>query len=408
MGERGEVRRAKGRRRAGGQVVDFTAAPQRRPKIVITGGAGPLGARFVRALGARETHDIVVFDLVPPPEAPPDVRHRFLDLNLPHADGTVYKLLEEERPEVIVHLAQIRSPSRHATYVHELNAIGSLHVLSAAAEAKVQRLILGSTTLVYGARGDNPNFLTEEHPLRPDPQDGFVRDFVEAEGHARTHARRHPDAKVSVLRFAPFMSADVRDYRARTLTAPFAVTLMGYDPLIQALHTDDAVQAVLLALDNPSATGVFNIAPEGVLPVSSARLLFGSLAVPVPHGLAYVLYEAAWEIGIGLMPGIHAHYLRYLCVADNRKARRVLGFAPRRTTLDVILEAARARRGGSGLLDFDKLGDIARVADFHYEFRVKPPGRGVPPAADPAPEPVRSARRSGRTPSSEDRSEVAS
>ena len=407
MADTGEVRGAKGRRRAGGRVVDFTAPP-RRPKIVVTGGAGPLGARFVRALGARETHDLVVFDLVPPPEAPPDVRHRFLDLNLPHADGTVYKLLEEERPDVIVHLAQIRSPSRNVTYVHELNAIGSLHVLSAAGEAKVPRVIVGSTTLVYGARGDNPNFLTEEHPLRPDPQDQFVRDFVEAEGHARTHARRHPEAKVTVLRFAPFMSADVRDYRGRTLAAPFAVTLMGYDPLIQALHIDDAVQAILLALDNPAATGVFNIAPEGVLPISSARLLFGSLPIPVPHGLAYVLYEAAWELGVGLMPGIHAHYLRYLCVADNRKARRVLGFAPRRTTLDVILEAARARRGGSGLLDFDKLDEIARVADFHYEFRVKPPGRTASPVSAPAPAPVRPTRRPRRAAADEHLSKVAS
>ena len=393
------------RRRPKGRVVEFTPGP-RRPKIVVTGGAGPLGARFVRALAARETYEVAVFDLVPPPDAPPDVRHRFLDLNLPHADGTVYKLLQEERPDAIVHLAQIRSPSRHATYVHELNAIGSLHVLAAAGEARVSRLILGSTTLVYGARGDNPNYLTEEHPLRPDPADHFVRDFVEAEGHARSHVRRHPEAKVTILRFAPFMSADVRDYRAKSLGAPVAVSLMGYDPLLQALHTDDAVQAILLALDHPEATGAFNIAPEGVLPVSTARLLFGSLSVPVPHGLAYGLYEAAWELGVGLMPGIHAHYLRYLCVADNRKARRTLGFAPQRTTLDVVLEVAGARRGGSGLLDFEKLFEIARAANFRYDFRVKPPGPAAsagPPAATP------SSRRERRRPvSHEDLSEVAS
>jgi UDP-glucose 4-epimerase len=375
MAAAGKGSARKGRR---GRVVAFAAGP-RRPKVAITGGAGPLGARFVRALAARGTHDIVVFDLVPPPDAPSEIRHRFLDLNLPHSDGTVFKLLSEERPAAVVHLAQIRSPARNATYAHELNAIGSLHVFAAAGEARVDRLILGSTTLVFGARGDNPNFLTEEHPLRPDPQDRFVRDFVEAEGHARAHVRRHPGAKVTVLRFAPFMSADVRDYRAKVLGAPFAVTLMGYDPLIQALHTDDAVQALLLALDRPEANGVFNIAPEGVLPVSSVRLLFGSLPVPVPHGLAYVLYEAAWELGLGLMPGIHAHYFRYLCVADNRKARRVLGFAPHRSTLDVVLEAARARRGGTGLLDFDRLDEVAREADFHYGFRVKPPGPGAAP-----------------------------
>ncbi len=386
-----------GRRRRGGRVVAFAPAVK-RPKVVVTGGAGPLGARFIRALAARETHDIVVFDLVPMAEAPADVRHRFLDLNLPHADGTVFKLLKEEKPDTVVHLAQIRSPSRQSTYVHELNAIGSLHVLAASGEARVSRVILGSTTLVYGARGDNPNFLTEEHPLRPDPQDRFVRDFVEAESHARTHVRRHPEAKVAILRFAPFLSADVRDYRAKALAMPLAVSLMGYDPLLQALHTDDAVQAILLALDDREAAGVFNIAPEGVIPLSTARLLFGSLAVPVPHGLAYALYEAAWELGVGLFPGIHAHYLRYLCVADNRKARKVLGFAPRRTTLEAMLEAARARRGGTGLLDFDKLDAAARVAAYHYQTRVKPPGV---PVTEWAETPARPRRRAAQGPEAE-------
>jgi hypothetical protein len=83
MAAAGKGSARKGRR---GRVVAFAAGP-RRPKVAITGGAGPLGARFVRALAARGTHDIVVFDLVPPPDAPSEIRHRFLDLNLPHSDG---------------------------------------------------------------------------------------------------------------------------------------------------------------------------------------------------------------------------------------------------------------------------------------------------------------------------------
>ena len=156
------------------------SAVTRRSKIVVTGGSGFFGERLVRALVARGDHEVVVFDLVPPADMP-DVRHRFLDLNLPFADGTLFKLLKEERPDTIVHLAQLRSPSRQTTYAHELNSIGALHVFAAAGEAKIGRVILGSTSLVYGARGDNPNFLTENHPLQPDPEDRFVRDFVEAE-----------------------------------------------------------------------------------------------------------------------------------------------------------------------------------------------------------------------------------
>jgi UDP-glucose 4-epimerase len=339
---------------------------------VVTGGAGFFGARVVRSLLLRGDYEVVVFDLVPPADMPGDVRHRFLDLNLPFADGTLYKLLLEEKPDVIVHLAQLRSPSRQATYAHELNSIGALHVFAAAGEAKIPRVILGSTSLVYGARGDNPNFLTEEHPLRPDPQDRFVQDFVEAEKHAREHVRRHPETAVQILRFVPLLSPEVRDYRAKLFASPVAWTLLGYDPLVQALHPDDAVGAILHALDRPEIHGVFNIAPEGILPISSVRLFFGSLGVPVPHPLAYALYEAAWLAGIGVLPGVHAHYLRYLCVVSNDKARRVLGFAPRKTTLDCVLETARARFGEGRLVDFDALEKAAKAADFSYERRVHP------------------------------------
>lgn len=363
------------RNAGGGRVVRFPrtgAEPGRKARIVVTGGAGFFGARLVRALLLRGDREVVVFDLVPPADMPADVRHRFLDLNLPFADGSLYKLLLEERPDAIVHLAQLRSPSHQATYAHELNSIGALHVFAAAGEAKVPRVILGSTSLVYGARGDNANFLTEDHPLRPDPRDRFVRDFVEAESHAREHVRRHPETSVQILRFVPLLSPEVRDYRAKLFASPVAWTLMGYDPLVQALHPDDAVDAILRALDRPGVNGVFNVAPEGVLPLSTIRLLFGSIGVPVPHPLAYALYEAAWLAGVGVMPGIHAHYLRYLCVVSNERARNALGFSPKRTTLDCALETARARFGEGRVVDFDLLTDTARAADFAYERRVHP------------------------------------
>ncbi len=370
------------RRAAAGKVVGFPAAAAGKPKVAVTGGSGYLGARLVRALAARGTWDVVVLDLAPAANTPAEVRHRFLDLNLPHSDGTVYKILKEERPDVLVHLAGVRSPLRDAVYAHELNSIGTLNVFGAAGEANVTRLIHYSTTMVYGARGDNPAFLSEEHLMRADVSDHFVRDSVEAERHCRDFARRHPEARVAVLRFAPILAAERRDYRIRYLEGPVALTMLGYDPLMQWLHPDDATDALLRAVDTPGAHGVFNVAPDGVLPLSSALLLFGTPSLPLPHGLAYVAAEAAWIAGLATAPGAHAHYLRYPCVATNEKARKLLGFSPKKTTLETLLEAARARRSANRAIDFGALEEVARMAAYKLEQRMKRPVRPTSPGPD--------------------------
>jgi UDP-glucose 4-epimerase len=390
QGEPGKARVRKPRRPRG-EVVAFPPAA-RKPKVAITGGAGFLGSRLVKAMALQGDWDIVVLDLAPASNVPVEVRHRFLDLNLPHADGTVYRILKDEAPDAVVHLAAIRSPSLDTTYTHELNSLGALHVLAAAGEAKVPKIVMGSTTMVYGARGDNPNFLTEEHRLRADAQDRFVMDFVEAEKHARDHQRNYPECNVSVLRFAQIHAPEVRDYKAKYFESFFAVTMLGYDPLIQVLHPEDATSALLKAVTLTETRGVFNIAPEGILPLSSILLLYGALPVPVPHPLAYPLIEAAWLAGLALAPGIHAHYLRYLCVASNDKARNVLEWAPAWTTLDSVLESAQTHRGEGRVLDWGALQEAARRAAYRYEQRVHRARREpAGPASHPRPAPRKEA-----------------
>jgi len=389
-----ERKRAPRRRRASasGTVVDFAAArgesikeavkeAARKTRVAVTGGAGLLGSRFVRALAQRGDVDVLVLDLAPAPDVPGHVRHRFVDLNLPYADGAVLKILREEQPDVLVHLAALRSPLRDSTYQHELNSLGALHVLAAAGEAGVPRIILGSTTLVYGARGDNPNHLTESHPLRPDPQDRFVRDFVEAEQFARDFVRRHPSARLAILRFVPLLAPELRDYRSKLFAAPFIFHPLGYDPLIQALHPEDAVDALVRAYDRPELQGVFNVAPDDVLPLSTVYLLYGTLPIPVPHPVAYVLNEALWLAGVGLMPGVHTHYFRYLCVADNAKARKALGWEPRYTSLETAIWTARARRGKGRAIDFDALEEAARRAQHSLRRKLKRTAAAATPEA---------------------------
>jgi UDP-glucose 4-epimerase len=304
-------------------------------RTAITGIASLLGSRALRRLVETRGPDrIVTVDVAAPPEAL-GVRHHSLDLTEPASDQRLLELLREEEVETVVHCAFFTSPRRDAGYAHELESIGTLSVLAASAAAGVRRVVMRSFTAVYGARGHNPNFLTEDHPLQPNPALRWVRDKLEAEQHAASFARRYPDMMVSVLRFAPLFGPGVHTFYTRIFDHRVVPLLLGYDPLVQLLHPDDAVAALMAAVEG-GASGPCNVVPSRPIPLLSAYHLASKVPVFVPHPVAYAAADLLWSAGLGAAPGAFVDYVRYLFVADGGRARDTLGFVPRYSSRDAL------------------------------------------------------------------------
>jgi UDP-glucose 4-epimerase len=305
-------------------------------RIALTGTASLLGGRLLRRLAeTKGAARLLVLDVAAPPAAL-DVRHRAVDLTEPAADQRLLDVFREEEVDSVLHFAFFTSPRRDAAHAHELESIGTLAVLAAAAAAGVGRVVMRSFTAVYGARGQNPAFLTEDRALQGDPALGWVRDKLEAEQHAASFSRRYPDLRVAVLRFAPLLGPCVHTFYTRILDRRVVPVLMGYDPLVQMLHPDDALAAAEAAVDRP-VTGAFNVVPSRSLPLRTALHLAGKIPVPVPHPVAYPAAEVMWAAGVGEAPGRFCDYVRFPFVADGERARRELGFAPRYASRDALL-----------------------------------------------------------------------
>jgi len=322
-------------------------------RFAVTGTASYLGSRVLRRLvEAHGREAVVAVDITAPPTTLQGVHYRMVDLTLPGADRRLVEVFREEQVDTVVHAAFFTTPRRDDAYAHELESIGTLHLSAAAAAGGVRHLVLRSFTAVYGARGQNPNFLTEDH--RPDARArlAWVRDKVEAEEHGFSFSRRYPTLGVTVLRFAPLVGPGVHTFYTRLFTRRVVPVVLGYDPLLQFLHPDDALEATSLALAK-GPCGVVNVVPRATLSLLSALHVAEKLTVPVPHPLAYPLAEAWWGAGLGEAPGGFVDYARFLFVADGEKARRELGFSPRyssREALSAYLEyrypdtARRARK----------------------------------------------------------------
>jgi UDP-glucose 4-epimerase len=306
--------------------------------VAVTGACGFVGTEVLRRLEEdRRFGKALALDIRKPELGPEPRKTRFfkIDLTLPSTDADLAALFRRENVDTLVHAAFLSSPTHQIAWAHELEDIGTMHVLNACAEVGMRRLVLSSTTLVYGPHPSNPNFLTEEHELRA-VRDAFLADKVAAEKQVARFAREHEGRSVvTVLRLAPILGPTVQGLAARFFSRPILPRLMGYDPLVQLLHEADVGRAFAAALSGDHA-GAFNIVGEGLLPYSTVLAMMGKLPVPLPGFVAAPLMRALWATQLADAPPTMLAFLKYLCVADGDRARRVLGFRPRHDIRGII------------------------------------------------------------------------
>lgn len=305
-------------------------------RIAVLGSASFLGSGVLRRLAERDSRDAVVsIDIAAPPPTLEGVRHRHVDLTRPASDQELLDVLKEEEVKTLLHFAFFTNPRRDETYAHELESIGSLNIFAAAAAARVEHVVMRSFTAVYGARGQNPNFITEERALSPRSGLAWARDKHEAEGHAASFARRFPEMTVSVLRLAPLFGPGVHTFYTSIFDKRLVPVVMGYDPLVQLLHPEDALDAVDRALE-AKPRGAVNVVPRGTIPLVTALLLSEKIPVPVPHPIAYAAGDALWSAGLAAAPGGFVDFSRFLFVADGSKAEKAMKFKARYTSRQAL------------------------------------------------------------------------
>lgn len=296
--------------------------------VAVTGSRTFLGTQLLRQLSDDPSIDqLIAVDIHEPDVISDKLTYLSLDLTSPTAGMELTKELRDKQVDTIVHGAFLSTPTHALAWAHELEDVGTMHLLDACAELQPARLLLPSTTLVYGASASNPNYLSEEAKLPSITESRFVNDKIKAEEQLVRFARNHEDVAVCSLRFAPILGPTIINLFTRFLSRPVAPTIVGFDPLMQCVHERDAVAATLLALRS-SARGAFNIVGTGILPYSTVLALLGRVPLPMPTPVAKLLARVMWATQLSEVPPTLLDLLRHICVADGQKARDQLGFVP--------------------------------------------------------------------------------
>lgn len=267
--------------------------------VVVTGVGGSLGQRVARLLADRADVDrIIGIDMVDPAFAHPKLEFRVIDLSVPGGSGS--QLREAfEGVDGVLHLAW-RTPDQRdrpsdVAAAAAANRTSLSRVLQTAADCRVPSFLFVSSATVYGAWLDNKVPLTEDTPLRPNPEFGFAVAKAEAERVVSEWSGANPGADVVVLRPAVTLGSPGRPlYQALGATrAPRAGD--GSRP-VQYLHVDDLASAVVLAWDR-RLRGVYNVAPDAGVAEDEARALAGGVAkLTLPSRVAHAVSDWTWRL----------------------------------------------------------------------------------------------------------------
>ncbi|MGH3496589.1 MAG: NAD-dependent epimerase/dehydratase family protein [Nocardioidaceae bacterium] len=321
--------------------------------ILVTGVSQDLGARAAVSLAADPEIDKIVGVDVTPPRADLD-RVKFVRADI--RNPVIGKVLAVEDVDTVVHLSVRPGQGRAGgASTKETNVIGTMQLLAACQRAAtVRKLVLKSSTSVYGASPRDPAMFAEGMPAKRPPHSGFAKDSFEVEGYVRGLARRRPDMLVCVLRMANLLSPTLDSPMGRLFRLPVVPTVMGFDPRMQFIDEAD-VLAVLHRATVHDVAGVFNVAGDGVVMLSQAIRRMGKPALPVPSfGFGAVLTS----LGRGLHVDASADTVGFLTHGrgvDTSALKTIFGYRPMLTSTATLnrfigalppgpIAAARVRR----------------------------------------------------------------
>jgi UDP-glucose 4-epimerase len=311
-------------------------------RYLITGGSGYIGTRLVQLLAAREdTEKIVICDVVPPRGVyQPKTEFERVDVR---DRGAVHSVLQRANPDVLVHLAFILNPSHDEALMYEVDVNGTHNVLEAAAEAEIGQVLVTTSGVAYGAFPDNPEPITEDHPVRGVARFSYARDKTESDRIVQLWALQHPDTVTTIVRPCIVFGPNVDNYLLRLWTKqPFAVDAGNLDGHIQFVHEDDVVEAVsgLLLGRHP---GQFNLSPEGLMTLRECAEVLGTPIRRMPLWAYRALAKLLWRLRLSEAPPGQIDFALYPWILSNEKIKATLGWTPKHTSRETFEITMRAQ-----------------------------------------------------------------
>jgi len=289
-------------------------------KILITGISGIIGQMVARTLQGNG-HEIIGIDKRAWHDAPEGMHIYRLDIRKRAAED----VFRQHRPEAVIHMATVTHLTRRSEDRYRINLSGTRAVFDHCHQYGAKRAIFVGRHTYYGAAHDSPLYHHEDEP--PTTLNSFpeLSDLVAADLYAGSALWRYPEIDTAVLRVCYTLGPNRHGTLASFLAGSRVPTVLGFDPLFQFMHEEDAAAAIVCSLESGSR-GVFNVAGPPPVPLSVLIRSTGRMQIPVPEPMFRL---ASGRFGLPRLPRGALAHIKYPIVIDTTLFRETTGFEHR-------------------------------------------------------------------------------
>jgi UDP-glucose 4-epimerase len=316
--------------------------------VLITGVGSHVGASLARRLERDPKFEYVAgLDTRKPAASLEHIELIEADIRSP----VISRLIPQAEVDTVVHNQIVRrpGPGMSPRAMHDINVIGSLQLLAACEKSdSIRTIVIRGSAGIYGAEPHAPQFFDERmtrlFPLRT----RFQRDVAEIENYFETYSRRHSHVVCTMLRYQPSIGPSRDTQITRYLSLPVVPTYMGFDPRLQFVHEEDALDALVAAVRNP-VRGAVNVAGEGTIGLTRMVRLAGKPTLPLAGPLFGPVVAAGTRAGMIDFSDDFRRLLRYGRGVETTRLREEVGCRPRYSTVGAVRDYA-AKHGGRRLV----------------------------------------------------------
>jgi UDP-glucose 4-epimerase len=323
-------------------------------RVIVLGATGNVGTSVLRSLEGEERVESIL-----------GLARRRPGLHMPkvewaEADFTRDDLVPHFRgADAVVLLSWLIQPSRDLNKLWIVNVEGTMRAARAVKEAGVPALLYASSIGAYSP-GPKDRAVDESWPTGGVSSSYYSRQKAEVERRLDYFESQNPDVRVVRFRQALVFKRESAEGQRRLFAGPFFPSFLARSEFIsivpdieglrsQVVHSYDVGEAYRLVLLRDDVRGAFNLATEPVLDAQEIGRILNARPVPIPAWLARTGADLSWRLHLQPASVGWLDMALELPIMETSRARTELGWTPRYSTEDTLLDVLAGLREGAGL-----------------------------------------------------------